>query len=95
MQQSVHTRHKHTKVKPHGYANIHACIQYCCPTMKKNTLEHTFIVTFYLRGPQRVRPKKPRREMTQLKTACFNNFIHYKESRYKKTTDTLLWQVHT
>lgn len=33
-------------------------------------------MTFYLRGPQRVRPKKPRREITQLKTACLSNLIH-------------------
>lgn len=38
--------------------------------------DNKFMMTFYLRGPQRVRPKKPRREITQLKTACLSNLIH-------------------
>lgn len=37
---------------------------------------------FYLRGPQRVRPKKPRREITQLKTACLSNLIHCKRESF-------------
>lgn len=46
------------------------------------------MLMFYLSGPQRVKPKKPRREMTQLNTACFSNFIHYEENRLeKKNTD--------
>lgn len=47
----------------------------------KQHFKHIFMMTIYLSGPQRVRPKNPRREMTQLKTACFNNFIHCKENR--------------
>lgn len=48
----------------------------------RKTSRPRFMQTVYLRGPQRVRPKKPRREITQLKTACFSNFIHCKENRF-------------
>lgn len=34
------------------------------------------LMTSYLKGPQRVRPKKPRREMMQLMTECLRSLIH-------------------
>lgn len=49
----------------------------CC--VKK---DNKFMMTFYLRGPQRVRPKKPRREITQLKTPCLSNLIHCKTESF-------------
>lgn len=58
--------------------------QYCClgPTRGEKHPDPGLCQTVYLRGPQRVRPKKPRREITQLKTACFSSFIHCKENRF-------------
>lgn len=64
--------------KVHEYAQA----QFNCYV--KQHFERIFMMTIYLSGPQRVRPKNPRREMTQLKTACFNNFIHCKENRWKE-----------
>lgn len=77
----VHTRTQIVKT-PQKCSHAYLYTELFLLTAMKNRIYHTFKVAFYLRGPQRVRPKKPRREMTQLNTACFSNFIHYKKNRF-------------